>query len=226
MTVDEIKQLVASGQTKSNSTPIDTGSLSLATGGQQAYEIFQGWDIASSYDCDEKWGRSNLELFEYIEQQQYDEDTLKRVLCSIQTEDHHWNWFNKSLGTTSEEYEWFYLYAEGEPQAACLIFHPKDSALEKYNIFYVEFLAVAPWNRSCLVRERKYIGAGSTLLRAALRYSLTTLHLSPGFSLHSLPQASGYYSKLKMVNVASRDKGPLLYFELPKFEAKKLLGAA
>jgi hypothetical protein len=169
-------------------------------------------------------GAQNIELFEHIENQGFDENRLEEVLASIQTGDHHWNWVAKSVNTARDEYEWFYLYADGEPQAACLIYHPKDSALERSNIFYVEFLAVAPWNRSCLVRERKYLGVGSSLLRAALNFSIDKLGLSPGFSLHSLPQASGYYAKLNMVNIEDRNKGPLLYFELPQVEANKFLG--
>ena len=226
MTLDDVKQLIKDGRIKSDTAVIDEGALTLTKGGTSPYKVYHGWDIASSLECDERWGRSNLELFEYIEQQNFDDSKLEEVLASVQTEDHHWNWFKKSVGTTGDEYEWFYLYAGSEPQAACLIYHPKDSALGNSNIFYVEFLAVAPWNRSCLVRERKYLGVGSALLKTALSFSVNKLGLSPGFSLHSLPQASGYYSKLKMVNIENRNKDTLLYFELPQLEANKLLGVA
>jgi len=225
VTLDEIKRSIKSGEIKSDTVVIEKGSLTPTSGGLIPYTVFHGWNIASSYECDESWGRSNLELFEYIEKQNFDDKQLEETLASIQTEDHHWNWFKKSVGTTGEDYKWFYLYAEGKPQAACLIYHPKDSALENSNIFYVEFLAVAPWNRSCLVRERKYLGVGSVLLKTALSFSVNNLGLSPGFSLHSLPQASNYYLKLKMVNVENRNKDALLYFELSQLEAKKLLGA-
>ncbi len=227
MNLDDLKNLIKSGEVKTDSNVIDEGVLiTHASKKEIPCKIYHGWNIASSLECDEKWGRSNLELFEYIREQDFDDNKLTEVFDSIQTEDFHWNWFNKSVGTTGDEYEWFYLYAEGEPQAACLIYHPKGSVLEDSNIFYVEFLAVAPWNRSCLVREREFLGVGSVLLRAALKFSVSKLGLSPGFSLHSLPQASEYYTKLKMVNVAEKDKDSLLYFELPGFEANKLLGAA
>lgn len=225
VTLDDVKQLIKDGRIESDTAVISEGALTLARGSTSSYKVYHGWNIASSLECDERWVRSNLELFEYIEKQNFDDSKLEEVLASIQTEDHHWSWFEKSVGATGDEHEWFYLYADNEPQAACLIYHPKSSALGSSNIFYVEFLAVAPWNRNCLVRERKYLGAGSALLRAALSFSVNKLGLSPGFSLHSLPQASGYYSKLKMVHIESRNKGALLYFEMPQLEANKLLGA-
>lgn len=224
--LDDIKDLIKNGQIETKSEIVGEGDLTHISGDVFPYKVCHGWNIASSFECDESWGRSNLELFEYIEGQDFDDNKLADVLDSIQTEDHHWNWFKKSVGTTGDEYEWFYLYAEDLPQAACLIYHPKDSALEDSNIFYVEFLAVAPWNRSCLVRDRAFLGVGSVLLRAALDFSVNKLGLSPGFSLHSLPQASEYYSKLKMVNVAEKNKDSLLYFELPGIEASKLLGVS
>ena len=181
MTLDEIKHLIKSGQIQSDTVTIEEGMLSLVSGEENHYKVFHGWNIAASLECDEKWGRSNLELFEHIQQQNFDDDKLAEILNSIQTEDHHWDWFKKSVGTTGDEYEWFYLYADNEPQAACLIYHPKDSALGNSNIFYVEFLAVAPWNRTCLIRKRKYLGVGSILLKTALNFSVNTL----GVDLHS-----------------------------------------
>lgn len=171
------------------------------------------------------WACSNIELFQFIEEQNFDDAKLIEVLESIQTEDHHWDWFKKSYKFMSDEYEWFFLFSEDKPQGACLIYHPEGSALCEENIFYVEYLAVAPWNRDCLVRQREYKGVGSTLLKAALNYSIQKLGLTPGFSLHSLPQAKEYYEKLKMVNVREMDKGPLLYFELPQQEAHNLAGS-
>lgn len=224
MKLDEIKKLISSGQISRNRSVIDQGDLPLTSGDLKQYKVFHGWDFVSSLECDEIWGRSNIELFEFIEKQNFDDEKLEEVLSSIQKEDHHWNWFKKSIATRGDEYEWFYLYVDDEPQAACLIYHPRDSALQKSKIFYVEFLAVAPWNRSCLVRERKYLGVGSVLLKTVLNFAVHNIGLSPGFSLHSLPQASGYYSKLNMVCVDELKKDTLLYFELPKNEADKLLG--
>ncbi len=228
VTLDELKRQIATGQLhiESSNNIIATGSLPHSSGTQASYTIRHGWDIVAAVQCDEIWARSNIELFQYIEEQNFDDAKLTEVLDSIQTEDHHWDWFKKSYQFTGDEYEWFFLFSEDKPQGACLIYHPKDSALGDANIFYVEYLAVAPWNRDCLVRQREHKGVGSILLKAALKYSVEKLGLIPGFSLHSLPQAKEYYEKLNMINVEGMDKGALLYFELPQEEAHKLLGAA
>ena len=229
MTLDELKQDIISGAIpidRSSISVIEAGQLCRTSGDYADYTIRHGWDPVAALECDQQWSRSNFELFEFIEAQKYDAVHLESILGSIQTEDHHWDWFNKSVNYTHDEYEWFYLYAEGRPQGVCLIYHPRPSALSTSNIFYVEYLAVAPWNRDCLIRKREFSKIGSILLTCSLRFAVNTLGLIPGFSLHSLPQARGYYEKLKMVNVEDEDKLSLIYFELPLSEATKLLEVA
>jgi hypothetical protein len=154
------------------------------------------------------------------------EEELDKVLSSLQLEDLRWRWSDKCSALKGDEYEWFFLYALDKPQGACVVYHPKDSELQGGKIFYVEYLAVAPWNRKSLMRTREYRSVGSILLRTVLKFCVDNLGLSPGFSLHSLPQASGYYKKLNMVNICSLDKDLLVYFELPPVEARKLLSVA
>ena len=227
MTLEELKKQIATGQLdiECSNKIIANGTLSHSSGHQGTYTIRHGWDIVAAVHCDESWVRSNIELFQHIEEQNFDDGELLKVLDSIQMEDHHWDWFAKSCIFTGDEYEWFFLFSENRPEGACVIYHPKDSALGNSHIFYVEYLAVAPWNRDCLIRQREYKGVGSILLKIALKYSVENLGLIPGFSLHSLPQAKQYYEKLKMINVRAMDKGTLLYFELPEAEADKLLEA-
>lgn len=226
MTLDELKSQIATGQLKvdCSNTIIATGKLHHTSGNQSEYTIRNGWDILAAIQCDESWARSNIQLFQHIENLNLDDATLTKVLESIQTEDMHWDWFIKSYQLTGEEYEWFFLFSEDKPQGACLIYHPKNSALYEENIFYIEYIAVAPWNRDCLVRQREYKGIGSILLKAALKYSVEELGLIPGFALHSLPQAKRYYENLNMINIEHMNKNTLLYFELPQSEAQKLLG--
>ncbi|WP_244089171.1 hypothetical protein [Aeromonas hydrophila] len=229
VTLEELKQGIISGAIPVERPPvsiIETGQLPRANGGYTDYTISHGEDPFKAIECDQQWTKSNIELFEFIAAQNYDAAQLKNVLDSIQTEDHHWDWFKKTLSYSKDEYEWFYLYAEEKPQGVCLIYHPKVSALSTSNIFYVEYLAVAPWNRDCLIRKRDFLKIGSTLLTCSLRFAVTTLGLTPGLSLHSLPQARGYYEKLNMINIERENKPRLMYFELPYAEAEKLLGVA
>jgi len=226
--ISELKARVKAGKMSpiQPSEEISAGELLNSAKELVNYSITHGWNLISSKECDERWSQHTLELLEYIDSQEYDDEELSNIIDSIQTEDFHWNWFAKSFAMHASEYAWFYLYAENKPQGACVIYQPKGSALQKSNIFYVEFLAVAPWNRDCLIRERDLHGVGSILLKAVLDFSVNELGLSPGFSLHSLPQAKGYYEKLNMVNVKGLNKDALLYFELPEPEANIFLGAS
>ncbi len=228
MDLEEIRRMINSGEISRdyNSCVVDRGVLSSGTQDAVEFEVVHGWDICLAASCDDSWAKDDLNLMSYIDSLNLDDSELKEVLSSIQSEDNHWCWFKKAYQFSGSEYEWFFLYAEGLPQGACVIYHPKGSELRAANIFYVEYLAVAPWNRSCSVRERRFKGVGSNLLRSALKYSTVTLGLTPGFSLHSLPQATVYYEKLKMVRLSKFDKGRLCFFELPVNEAGNLLGTA
>jgi hypothetical protein len=203
---------------------IETGELAHANGNKIPFDITHGWSAKTSLQCDVAWKTGWLELLERIEKVEPDKMRQVEILASISMEDLEWRWFDKAIYYTSDEYEWFHLHANGKPQAACLIYHPKPSALGKGDIFYVEFVAVAPWNRECSIRPRELRGAGKAILRAALRFAVKTLKLRPGFCLHSLPKAEGFYTTLKMVNVPGKEKDLMLYFELPEALATQLMG--
>lgn len=226
MTTEELLEIFKAAGHDLNAlqtTVIDNGKLRNSSGNDKEYSISMGWNIKSASECQNLWEAHNLELFKFIEEQEFDDEELTTALESIQIEDIHWDWVGKSCLFKSDEYKWFFLYADEKPQGACLIYQPKSSALTKLNIFYVEFLAVAPWNRTCTVRQRDYFDVGSIILKAVLKFATEKLDLKPGFSLHSLPQADAYYRKLKMVNIAENNKGNLLYFELPHADAEQLL---
>jgi len=205
---------------------IEQGELVAVSQNKVQYEIIHGWSLESSLKCDTIWKQAWLNLFEQIRQAASDETQQNEILSSISTEDIHWDWFKKAVESSTDEYEWFHLYAESKPQAACLIYHPEASALEPGNIFYVKFVAVAPWNRSCNLRPREFMRVGETILRAAQRFAVNKLNLRPGFCLHSLPKAEAFYRRLRMVKVDGReDVQSLAYFELPQAIALQLMEA-
>lgn len=205
---------------------IEQGELTHASKNKFPYTIVHGWDAKASAKCDSQWKAAWLDLFEQIEKQESDPVKQAEILETISTEDLHWRWFDKAMVYSTDEYEWFHLHADGKPQAACLIYHPKASALEPGDIFYVEFVAVAPWNRNCKIRPREFGGLGEILLRAAQRFAVKELKLRPGFCLHSLKKAEHFYTKLKMVTVAGKEKDSMRYFELPQALAVKLMEAS
>jgi hypothetical protein len=205
---------------------IEQGELMHVSKVKFPYKIVHGWDLKSSLECDTLWKQGWLALFKQIQKTEPDETKQNEILASISTEDIRWDWFRKAVAFSNDEYEWFHLYADGKPQAACLIYHPEASALEPGDIFYVKFVAVAPWNRTCDLRPREFRGLGEIILRAAQRFAVKELKLRPGFCLHSLPKAERFYTKLKMVKVDGKeDAESLAYFELPQILATKLMEA-
>jgi hypothetical protein len=203
---------------------IEQGELTHVSKQKVPYKVIHGWSLEFSLECDTLWKQGWLALFKQIQQVEPDETKQDEMLASISTEDLHWDWFKKAVDSSTDEYEWFHLYADGKPQAACLIYHPEASALESGDIFYVKFVAVAPWNRTCDLRPREFRGLGEIILRAAQRFAVKELKLRPGFCLHSLQKAEGFYAKLKMVKVDGKeDAQSLAYFELPQALAIKLI---
>jgi hypothetical protein len=206
---------------------IEQGELTHVSKKKIPYRIVHGWSLESSVECDTFWKQGWLALFKQIQQAEPDETKQDKILASISTEDFDWDWFRKAVAFGSDEYEWFHLYADGKPQAACLIYHPEASALEPGDIFYVKFVAVAPWNRICDLRPREFSGLGKIILRAAQRFAVKELKLRPGFCLHSLPKAEVVYKKLKMVKVDGKeDAQSLAYYELPQALATQLMKAS
>ena len=211
---------------KSSLQEIERGEVIHVSKVKFPYKIVHGWDLKSSVECDTVWKQGWLKIFNQIQQAEPNETKQNEILASISTEDFHWDWFKKAIDFSTDEYEWFHLYANGKPQAACLIYHPEASALEPGDIFYVKFVAVAPWNRICDLRQREFCGLGKIILRAAQRFAVKELKLRPGFCLHSLPKAEIVYMKLKMVKVDGKeDAQSLAYYELPEALATQLMEA-
>ncbi|MEO5715190.1 MAG: hypothetical protein ABIT37_17050 [Luteolibacter sp.] len=214
-------------KTKAPLKEIDQGELTHFSKKKIPYKIVHGWSLESSLECDTFWKQGWLALFHQIQLAESDETKQSEILASISTEDFHWDWFKKAIDSSTDEYEWFHLYADGKPQAACLIYHPEASALEPGDIFYVKFVAVAPWNRTCDLRAREFHGLGEIILRAAQCFAVNELKLRPGFCLHSLSKAEGFYTKLKMVKVDGKeDSQSLAYYELPQALAIQLMEAS
>jgi hypothetical protein len=204
---------------------IEKGDLVHVSKKKVPYKIVHGWSLKSSAECDMYWKKGWLALFNQIQKAEADKTKQNEILASISTEDFHWDWFKKAIDSSTDEFEWFHLYADGKPQSACLIYHPEASALEPGDIFYVKFVAVAPWNRDCKIRLAEFKGLGKTILSAAQRFAVKELKLRPGFCLHSLPKAEAFYTnKIKMVKVPGKeDSQKLPYYELSQARATELM---
>jgi hypothetical protein len=191
------------------------GVLSSSGGQATHFRLLMGWNIALANRCDETWGAFTLRLLRFIRGQQYEPEQLSAVLGEVQVDDSHWRWLDKALLKHGDQYKWFFLIADGEPQAACLIFHPKPSAIDGAGIFYIEYIAAAPWNRRNPMSAQAFVGVGKLVVRAVSAYAIKHLGLRPGFSLHALPRAAGFYESLGMGRFHALDQGTMPYFEMP-----------
>jgi hypothetical protein len=227
MTIDDIKKMLDSGMiAPTDEDIVERGQMASPKGGHVEYQLHHGWDPAKAHVCDKTWGVFNVELMRFIKCQAYDDGQLRAVLDQIQIDDSHWNWLTKSLFHKSAEYDWFFLMAEGYPQGACLIYHPKPSAIASGDIFYIEYVAAAPWNRDNPMSGRTFKGIATILLRYATNYARRELKLRFGFSLHALPKAIAFYRGIGMVEHPPGNKDNLSYFEMPEVSASKFAGAA
>lgn len=190
------------------------------------YEVTYGLNSTYAANADVDWLTFNFLIVSKLKEKCKTNEELLEHLARYQFEDSHWSWVNKSVILSSDEYEWFYFMAEGQVQGICNIYHPKPSKIDKLNIFYVEFVAVAPWNRINPIGPRKFKGIGTSLLKIALNYSINTLNYRPGFSLHSLPQSIEYYEKIGMKNFGpDNSKQNLFYFEMEQGGSEEFANA-
>lgn len=213
LTIDDIRKALDEGSPAiSSDGVIATGKLA-GKSSEVDYTLHTGWDLQIAHLCDRTWGAFNVTLLRHIRSLEIDGVDIQPILDTAQLEDHHWRWLDKSLAYRGSTYKWFFLVAEDYPQAACLIYHPKTSVVGGGDIFYVEYIATAPWNRENVLSERIFKGVGPKLLDRVITYARNELGLRHGFSLHSLPKAEHFYEKLGMKAFKEYDKEGMKFFE-------------
>lgn len=221
MSLQELRDLVASTDLCLESESIIArGTLTDANGAMAAYEIREGWDIVLAHACDTTWGEFNVQLMQFIEKNVQPEQR-DIVLSQIQIDDAHWDWLLKAARYKTDEYRWFFLTIDNKPQGACLIYQPKESVLGGGKIFYIEFLATAPWNRENPMCRRRFRSIGTCLISCAAKFAHDVLGLRFGFSLHALPRANAYYERLGMKTHPPSDYGGMAYYEMEEVIASK-----
>ncbi|MBJ6752698.1 GNAT family protein [Geomonas anaerohicana] len=168
----------------------------------EEYKIFRGIDPILYLNTDRKWLQYNLDLMQAIDAVANGDDLIfEKMIRECSFEDFHWRWFDKCYDKNTSEFEWFYLTVGDVVQGVCILYHPKESRIDKEEIFYIDYLATAPWNRPDVLKTPiPFKGIGTLLLREALTFSLAALGYRPGFSLHSLPKALTYYHKIGMTD--------------------------
>lgn len=206
-------QIVASGTINDNKNTTHT------------FQVLCGWSDSIARQCDSSWRHFHYKVLKELESQAAgDEAAFIKLIQQFSLEDAHWQWESKHQYMFSSQYNWFYLMIDGKPEAACLIYHPKLGVLTTEPIFYIEYLAVAPWNRINPVCDQIYKGLGSLLLKNVILYAEKKLILCDGFSLHSLSKAEGFYAKIGMISIDSLAKQGMTYFEMERSNLSQFMG--
>lgn len=202
-------------------TCIADGLIEKKDGQLVKYELFRGIDDVKIQECDLKWRIFTMKLMRKIKDAPAEE--RERLLDSLQLEDAHWDWFKKAINLKGSGYDWFTLWVDGSIQGICITYQPKKSIINNGNIFYIEYLAVAPWNRDSLLNEREFKKVASIMMARIMEYFHDNKGLITAFSLHSLPQATGFYERLGMTHCPEEDKEGLKFFEISASKARLLM---
>lgn len=142
-------------------------------------------------------------------------------------QDAHWDWRGKVDFIEGDlSYTAFAIERDGLTQGLMileLVMH-RSKIKPGDHLAYIDYLAVAPWNREVIQNPPQFRGIGRILIAQAIGTSL-----GEGFhgriGLHSLPSARGYYIKLGMTSLGKDPayKGQLEYFEMSKEVASRFL---
>jgi len=203
---------------------ISNGFISNISGEKIPYSIELGLNKTSILECN-SWNdfTTNI-IMSYVDEDSLFNDVKKKLQGNIMLEDSHWDWIWKASHYNSSEYNWFFLKTSDGVQGVCITFHPKKSKLQEVNIFYIEFISSAPWNRKSILHDQKYKGIGTEIIKQIQYYFINNLNYCHGFSLLSLPQAREFYEKIGMINIPEYNKcNRLFFYEMNKENAISLL---
>jgi hypothetical protein len=116
----------------------------------------------------------------------------------LAVQDYHWTWRNKCSIAPDTNRRVFSLLNSGDVEAAMVLLFGKNSRTPAgLPIVYVDFVAVAPWNRKKFQDPPRFRNLGTVMLGAAVQLS-RTLGFDGRCGLHSLPQSEGFYRHIGM----------------------------
>jgi hypothetical protein len=192
-------------------------------------ELAEGLDNAHLDFMEAQWAPAmkrqyNLAILQFFQLPAADQTREKwdEILGKLGVQDHHWTWRTKCSIAPGTKRRVFSLLNAGEVEAAMVLRFGENSRdpAASLPIVYVDFVAVAPWNRKAFQDPQRFRHLGTVMLGAAVELS-RTLGLDGRCGLHSLPQSEGFYRQIGM-----RDFGldaaytSLRYFEFDASAAR------
>lgn len=197
------------------------------TGKEYSYEIIHDKNYKYNCMCNISWKTFELKILDDVVPDSCNDEQFYQYLSALQFHDIRWNWEKKYLYYSDENtYDWFFIIIDGKIQAVTLISHPKKSVINGDDIFYIEYIAVAPWNRTSSFYSRQFSGLGSILMKTVSKYYSTKYGYRDGFSLSAVPQAIPFYKKIGMTAFPVYDANGCFFYEFEEEKASKFLRGA
>jgi hypothetical protein len=132
----------------------------------------------------------------------------------------HWSWTMKQQAIPVFQYNSYAIECNDQIQGAMIV---RDGINKKQQgMVYIDYIATAPWNlQKFLKSPPKYKGVGGVLIAAAVTRS-RIMGFNGRLSLHSLPEAEGFYRRIGMTEYGKDPNyGDLRYFEMDEIQANK-----
>lgn len=164
-----------------------------------------------------------LNFFQLPEVSQTDEKWVE-MLGKFDAQDSHWEWRTKCSVAPGTNRRILALLNAGDVEAAmCLRFGKQSRAAEPLPIVYVDYVAVAPWNRKAIQNPLRFRRLGTVMLGTAVAVS-TSMGLEGRCGLHSLSQAEGFYRRIGMSDFGNdAANSSLRYFEFSDKAAREFM---
>lgn len=154
--------------------------------------------------------------------------TFSAEITGHNLEDAHWDWGRKwDILQPDLSKVFFAVECEGKVEAFMIVDNSKYRCRRPEqdggNLIYIEFVAIAPWNRKALVEQPLYRGIGKALVGTAISLSIEEEY-DGRIGLHSLPQSETFYKDTcGMADLGPDDDKKMNYYEMTAEEAATFL---
>ena len=194
-------------------------------------DLAEGMDAAHIDFIEQQWApllerQYNLALLHFfqIPSALQTEEKWNEVLGTFGAQDSHWEWRVKCTVAPGTNRLIFSLLNANEVESAMLLLFGKKSWEGSARpIVYVDYVAVAPWNRREIQDPQRFRHLGTVMLGSAVARSIS-MGLEGRCGLHSLPQSEGFYRRIGMTDWGIDPAYlSLRYFEFTSESARKFI---
>jgi hypothetical protein len=193
--------------------------------------------LIQSFDCDvgsainEQWKAMLNKQFAKAKMRWFslpnpsDVTLWDKILGQYSIQDYLWDWsrqFKSALATPNCEV--WVIQNRATIEAAMIMTVGKElrHSTQSHKGVYIDYLAVAPWNRKSIRNPPQFKGLGTVLIGCAVTTSITQGYAGR-CGLVALPQAVPWYEMIGMKNYGIIGTAPLPYLEFDHLAALTFL---